>query len=88
MKYYSIGEFSKLAGITQQTLRNWDKVGKLKPHHIPQSGYRYYSQDQLNCLLGLKQSVVEKKTIVECRVSSNKQKDDLERQIDSKRLSI
>lgn len=34
MKYYAIGEFAKLIGVTQQTLRNWDKVGKLKPSHI------------------------------------------------------
>ena len=33
MKYYSIGEFAELIGVTQQTLRNWDKVGKLKPSH-------------------------------------------------------
>ncbi len=38
MKYYAIGEFSELIGVTQQTLRNWDKVGKLKPSHKGKSG--------------------------------------------------
>ncbi|MED4313065.1 MerR family transcriptional regulator [Heyndrickxia coagulans] len=33
MRYYSIHEFSKLINRTPQTLRNWDKSGKLKPHH-------------------------------------------------------
>lgn len=48
------------------------------------SGYRYYSQEQLNYFLGLKQEVqLNKKTIGYCRVSSHKQKDDLERQIDN-----
>ena len=84
MKYYSIGDFSKLIGKTQQTLRNWDKKDILKPHHVTDSGYRYYSQEQLNCFLGLKpQTSIEKRTIGYCRVSSNKQKDDLERQIDN-----
>lgn len=25
MKYYSINEFSKILGVSAQTLRNWDK---------------------------------------------------------------
>ena len=84
MKLYSIGQFSKLIGKTNQTLRNWDKDGILKPHHVSESGYRYYSQEQLNHFLGLKQEVqLNKKTIGYCRVSSHKQKDDLERQIDN-----
>ena len=84
MKFYSIGQFSKLIGKTNQTLRNWDKDGTLKPHHVSESGYRYYSQEQLNHFLGLKQEVqLNKKTIGYCRVSSDKQKDDLERQIEN-----
>lgn len=84
MKFYSIGQFSKLIGKTNQTLRNWDKDGILKPHHVSESGYRYYSQEQLNHFLGLKQEVqLNKKTIGYCRVSSHKQKGDLERQIDN-----
>ena len=54
MKYYSIGEFAELIGVTQQTLRNWDKVGKLKPSHTGKSGYRYYSQQQFQHYLGFK----------------------------------
>ncbi len=84
MKYYSIGKFAKLIGKTTQTLRNWDREGTLKPHHIANSGYRYYSQEQLNYFLGLKQEKqLNKKTIGYCRVSSHKQKDDLLRQVDN-----
>ena len=32
-KYYSIHEFSKIIGVSAQTLRNWDANGKLHPHH-------------------------------------------------------
>jgi putative resolvase len=84
MKYYSIGDFAELIGVTQQTLRNWDKVGKLKPSHTGKSGYRYYSQQQLQYYLGLKgEHPAKRKVIGYCRVSSNKQKDDLERQIEN-----
>ena len=47
-KYYSIQEFSKIIGVSAQTLRNWDANGKLHPHHTTVSGYRYYSDEQLN----------------------------------------
>ena len=47
-KYYSINEFSKILGVSAQTLRNWDKNNKLKPHHTSSNGYRYYSHEQLN----------------------------------------
>lgn len=50
-KYYSISEFSKILGVSQQTLRNWDKNNKLKPHHTYGNGYRYYSHEQLNSIL-------------------------------------
>lgn len=84
MKYYSIGEFANLIGKTTQTLRNWDKENVFKPHHVTNSGYRYYSQEQLNHFLGIKSEVqLDKKVVGYCRVSSHKQKDDLERQIDN-----
>lgn len=81
MKYYSIGEFAKLIGKTEQTLRNWDKQGKLKPAYITNGGHRIYSQEQFNFILGINSK--KKITIGYCRVSSNKQKDDLERQIEN-----
>ena len=82
MKYYTIREFSQLVGKTAQTLRNWDKKDILKPHHTSTNGYRYYSDEQIKQVLNIK---VNKPRIVigYCRVSSLKQKDDLERQIDN-----
>ena len=80
-KYYSIHEFSKIIGVSAQTLRNWDANGKLHPHHTTVSGYRYYSDEQLNQVINVKPK--NRITIGYCRVSSHKQKDDLERQIDN-----
>ena len=53
-KYYSINEFSKILGVSAQTLRNWDNNGKLHPHHTSNNGYRYYSQEQLNQVMNIK----------------------------------
>ncbi len=86
-KYYSIREFSKILGVSAQTLRNWDSNGKLKPHHTSSNGYRYYSHEQLNQVMNIKPNL-DRKIIGYCRVSSNKQKDDLERQVESMRMYL
>ena len=83
MPYLSISKFAKLVGVTPQCLRNWDKDGRLKPHHTTQSGYRYYTQEQANAYLRIQTRKDNPITIGYCRVSSNIQKDDLERQIES-----
>lgn len=82
MKYYTIHEFSKLVGKTPQTLRNWDKKGYLTPHHTSSNGYRYYAEEQINQVFGISNSK-PKIVIGYCRVSSIKQKDDLERQVEA-----
>ncbi len=68
--------------MSAQTLRNWDKNGKLHPHHTSGNGYRYYSHEQLNQVMNIKPNL-DRIVIGYCRVSSNKQKDDLERQIEN-----
>ena len=86
-KYYSIREFSKILGVSAQTLRNWDAKGKLHPHHTSSNGYRYYSQEQLNQVMNIKLNL-DRLVIGYCRVSSNKQKDDLERQIENMKMYL
>ena len=79
MKYYSIHKFSKLIGRTSQTLRNWDRSGRLKPHHTGPSGYRYYSSQQLNEVLGVPE--LPKIVLGYCRVENRQQKEELMRQV-------
>ena len=86
-KYYSINKFSKILGVSAQTLRNGDKNGKLHPHHTSSNGYRYYSHEQLNQVMNIKPNL-DRIVIGYCRVSSNKQKDDLERQIENMKLYL
>ena len=82
MSYYTIGEFSKKVGLSISTLRNWDSDGKLKPAYETSGGHRYYTEEQVNRLIGLKLDKQEKITIGYARVSSHKQKDDLKRQVE------
>ena len=86
-KYYPINKFAKIIGVTSQTLRNWEQSGKLVPHHRSDSNYRYYSEAQLQQILG-EQKDKKKLTIGYCRVSSHKQKDDLDRQVENMRMYL
>ena len=83
MKKYSIGQFAKKINRTQQTLRNWVKSGKLKPQIVDKNtGYRYYTEKQLKEFYG-EVSNKERMVIGYCRVSSAKQKEELERQVEN-----
>ena len=86
MKYYTINKFAKIIGVTPQTLRNWDRSGRLHPHHTSTNGYRYYSEEQLCAVTGIQ--FAPRKVIGYCRVSSRKQKDDLERQVENLRTYL
>ncbi len=45
-EYMSIGEFAKEIGVSEGTLRNWEKNGKLLPHHRTKGNQRVYSKEQ------------------------------------------
>ena len=86
MKYYTINKFAKIIGVTPQTLRNGDRSGRLHPHHTSTNVYRYYSEEQLCAVTGIQ--FAPRKVIGYCRVSSRKQKDDLERQVENLRTYL
>jgi len=47
---YSIGELSKNTKISIRTLRYYDEIGLLKPAKVADSGYRYYSNEEIRVL--------------------------------------
>lgn len=51
MKYVSIREASQILGVSDSTLRNWDRVGVLVPERRLHSGKRFYSVDQLDKMI-------------------------------------
>ena len=67
--------------VTNQTLFNWRKSGKLPYTDIGARGYLYKRSDVMK-ILGLQEEKVNKKRkqIIYCRVSSTKQKEDLKTQ--------
>ena len=83
MKYYSAKEVTKILGVTAQTLRNWDKQNKLKPSYTKSNGYRYYSEESILSYTQERKTKKDINVIGYARVSSKKQEDDLNRQIDN-----
>jgi predicted site-specific integrase-resolvase len=80
---YNIKEFSKLTGLSISTLRRYDDI--LKPLRTP-GGKRRYTDEHLKMLYKLgkikKSNTEEYDTIIYCRVSTSKQKNNLENQIE------
>ena len=83
MKYYSTKKVTEILGVTAQTLRNWDKEGKLKPSYVKSNGYRYYSEESIMSYTQERKTKKNLNVIGYARVSSKKQSDDLERQINN-----
>jgi putative resolvase len=78
-KLLTISEAAKALGVSAQTLRRWDREGKLKSERT-KGGQRRYDISALRPELFRAVDDAERKTIAYARVSSHDQKDDLERQ--------
>ena len=72
-------EFAEEIGVSVETLRRWDRTGKLKAKRTP-SNHRYYTEEDLWQAKGLKPITEERLIKVYCRVSSAKQKNELANQ--------
>ena len=83
MKYYSSKTVTQILGVSAQTLRNWDKEGKLKPSYVKSNGYRYYSEESILSYTQERKTKKNLNVIGYARVSSKKQSDDLERQVNN-----
>ena len=87
-KLYSISKTAYILGVSQKTLRIWDKENKLKAI-LTSGGHRRYKESDINKLIGNDetQNNTKEVCVTYSRVSSQKQKisGDLDRQ--SQRLS-
>lgn len=82
-KFLSIGEVSELLGVHIQTLRNWDKSGRLKPDTVTPGGTRRYNLETVLKLSGKEifKDADRRLTIVYARVNSHEEKEVLDSQV-------
>lgn len=78
MSNYRINEFAARVGRSTQTIRRWEKEGRLTAKRLP-SGHRYFDESDVRSLMG--GAPDKKDVVVYCRVSSAGQKDDLATQV-------
>lgn len=50
-EYFSVGEAAEYLGCSKDTLRRWDRAGKLTAHRHPVTGFRLYLKDDLDAIL-------------------------------------
>ena len=80
-KFVSIKEASKMLGVHSETLRRWERSGKIKCGRTPGGTRRYLLSDiQTFNPLGVNRDALQRATVGYARVSSHDQKDDLQRQ--------
>ncbi len=52
---FAIGEFSKICQVSVKTLHHYDRIGLFKPEKVDNfTGYRYYSEEQIEKVLLIK----------------------------------
>ena len=78
-KLLSISEAAKVLGVSESTLRRWEREGRLLPDERTEGGQRRYKLSSIRPQI-THHSTTERKTIAYARVSSHDQKADLERQ--------
>ena len=75
-----IGEAATIVGVSTQTLRRWEREGRVQPPERSTGGVRLYDVDQLVPKPGWALAEDARRTVAYARVSSHDQKEDLERQ--------
>lgn len=82
-RYISPIKIKEKYDISSNTLRLWAETGKIKYIRVNKTGKRIYSVEDLRRIFGENQNISDnRKTICYARVSSNHQKEDLNRQIE------
>lgn len=82
MKLLRMNEVSEITGLAQSTLRLMHRKGELVPAKVSPGGTRYYSDEQIKEYMGI-ETVSKRIVIGYARVSSRKQEDDLNKQIEN-----
>lgn len=75
----NIGKVSEEIGVSIQTIRRWEREGKIKSERT-EGGHRRYDLDEVISYAERKKNPPEKVAVGYVRVSTNKEEDDLKHQ--------
>ncbi len=94
MKYLTIGQLAKKAGVNIDTIRYYEKQGLIPEPSRRESGYRQYSQDSVKRILFIKRakelgfSLKEISELLALRLDSNTKCGDVKKRADIKIAEI
>jgi putative resolvase len=77
---WKVAEFGELIGVSPSTLRRWESEGKLIPERTL-GNQRIYTNSHLSIARNVKTGKTPNRVIIYCRVSSKRQKDELQSQL-------
>jgi excisionase family DNA binding protein len=80
-EWLNSSQAANLIGCHAQSIRRWEKEGKIKAYRTP-GGQRRFKRSEVEQFTGLATESHQKRTVCYCRVSTSSQRDDLDRQID------
>jgi putative resolvase len=81
-KVYTVEEVCNIAKVSRKSLYLWEEQGFIKPFRTA-GQHRRYSEEMINVIIGIPtQKEVAGEVFIYARCSTNKQKDNLERQIE------
>ena len=83
MVLMSIGKFAKELGVTPEHVRTMHRTGEVIPARISEKGTRYYSEEQWRELKNSRTRRRDEIVVAYCRVATQSQKDDLEKQVEN-----
>jgi MerR family copper efflux transcriptional regulator len=49
--FLRISDAADYLGVSPNTLRNWERLGKISAHRHPMNGYRLFKKEELDLLL-------------------------------------
>jgi len=85
MKKMSITEFANRLGVIPDTVRRWERSGKISPDRT-HGGHRRYTEKDVKQALGISEERKEIRKVIYCRVSSHDRMEDLNKQAEAMEL--
>jgi len=91
MRTMTIREYANIFGVTTDTVRKWERKGKITPRRTS-GGHRRYTEDDVKAIeMDVKYKVPKvsesvRRNIIYCRVSHTENKEELARQVEGLKM--
>jgi len=89
MRTMTIKEYASIFGVTTDTVRKWERKGKIKPRRT-HGGHRRYTEDDVKAIdMDVKYKTPERtvrRSIIYCRISHTENREELNKQVEGLKM--